>query len=236
MDLQKHRSKMGFVRFYALLLIIAAGVFYGGYEFGNQQNITLKSENRLLKRSIANLRSENEKIQSLYNGLKVEVEIAQLANEQAQLINKQNINAQQALKEQVLFYQRVMAPETTQDGFMVQRMEVTPTLSERNYSVKMILLQHEDIKAVIKGDLNITLFGSKNGKPTSVSLNRIVDNPEVSFTFGFKYFQVLEMFITLPMGFLPERFEINTDVYKYRKKRGSYNTTIRWQEAYTELE
>lgn len=234
MDLQKHRTKFGFVRFYSLLLIIAGLVFYGGYEFANMQNITLKGQNRLLNKSLGNVTAENEKLQSQYNVLKVELEIAQLANEQAQVSNKDSINREQALKEQVLFYQRVMAPETTQDGFIVQGLEVSRTLSERNYSIKMILLQHEEIKAIIRGELVITLHGSAHGKPASHNITVLQDSPKTSLSFGFKYFQVLETTITLPINFSPERFEINTDVYKYRKKLGNYSTAISWQEAFAD--
>jgi hypothetical protein len=236
LDLQKQRTKFGFVRFYSLLLIIVGLVFYAGYEFASMQNVTLKGQNRLLNKSLGNLTSENEKLQSQYNVLKVELEIAQLANEQAQAGNKDSINREQALKEQVLFYQRVMAPETTQDGFIVQRVEISPTLSERNYSIQMILLQHEDIKAIIKGELDITLHGSENGKPASHNVTALQDSPKTSLSFGFKYFQVLETTITLPANFNPERFDISTDVYKYRKKRGSYSTSVTWQEAFADSE
>lgn len=236
MDLRKNRKKLGFIRFYTLLIVSAGLLFYAGFEFANMQNNQQHAQNRLLNKSLGNVSRENEKLQSQYNVLKVELEIAQLANERAQENNKEGINREQALKEQILFYQRVMAPEVTQDGFLVQRMEVTPSLSERNYVIKMILLQHENIKAVIKGELAIQVFGSADGKPAQFSIEALQDEPKASLAFGFKYFQVIETSITLPEGFLPERFEIDTDVYKYRKKRGSYSTAIKWQDAFTEAE
>jgi hypothetical protein len=231
-----YREKLGFVRFYTLLLLILGVTFYAGYEFSSMQKNTLQAKNSLLTKSLDNLTSENEKLLSQYNILNVELDIAKLTNERAQEISAQSITREQVLKEQVSFYQRVMAPEMTQDGFLVQRMEITPTLSERNYAIKMILLQHENIKAVIKGKLVMQVFGSANGKPVSFSIQALQDNPKIALDFAFKYFQVIETTVTLPKGFTPDRFEINTDVFKYNRKRGNYATTIKWQEAFTEAQ
>lgn len=236
MDLQKYRQKFGFVRFYALIIVVLSLVFYAGYEFANIQKNNLQAQNRLMNKSLSNLTNVHEQLQSEFNVVKVELDIAKLTNERSQETIKESINREQGLIEQVSFYQRVMAPEKTQDGFIVQRMEINPTVSERNYAIKMMLLQHEDVKAVIKGKLSIQIFGSAQGKPVNFSIVGLQDEPKTSLSFAFKYFQVIETSVTLPLGFTPEKFEISTDIYKYNKKRGSYATTIKWDEAFTEAE
>lgn len=236
MDLRKYREKAGFVRYYLVFITIIVVVAYAGYEFAHVEKASLEADNRLLNKSLNNLSGEHQKLQSDYNILKVELEIAQLANEQSQVSIKDGINREQTLKEQISFYQRVLAPEMSQDGFVVERMEISPTVSENNYAVNMILLQHENIKAIVKGTLSIRVFGSQNGKAQSFDIQDLQDVPKSSLEFAFKYFQVVQTSITLPSDFTPDRFEINTDIYKYRKKRGSYSTTIKWQEAFSEAE
>lgn len=236
LDLGPYRKKVGFFRFYLIVIIVLSAVFYLGYQVASARITKLETENAFLKNSVDNLSRENEKISSQYNVLKVELDIAQLANEQSQLGIKDGIIREQSLKEQVSFYQRVLAPELSQDGFTVERMEVSPTASENNYAIKMILLQDEDIKAVIKGELAITLHGSANGEPKSLNLVNIQDSPKTSLAFAFKYFQVIETRITLPEGFIPERFEFNTEIYKYRKRQGSYSNLISWSDAFSEIE
>lgn len=236
MKLRKYREKLGFVRFYSLLLIIIGFIFYAGFAFANMNQANLQAQNRVLNKSLGNVSNENERLQSQYNVLKVELDIAQLTQEHAKQSIQDSVEREQTLKEQILFYQRVMAPEMTQDGFLVQRMEILPTLSERNYAIKMVLLQHENIKAVIKGELAMQIHGSAHGKPVSFSIDALQDEPKIPLAFAFKYFQVIDTSITLPEGFMPERLDINTDVYKYRKKRGSYTTTIKWQEAFSEAQ
>jgi hypothetical protein len=236
LELQKYRKKFGFVRFYALTIVVLSLVFYAGYEFANIQKNKLQAQNRLINKSLGNLTSVHEQLQSEFNVLKVELDIAQLTNESSQATIKDSINREQGLIEQVSFYQRVMAPEMTQDGFVLQTMEINPTVSERNYSIKMMLLQHENVKAVIKGSLGIRMFGSADGKPVNFPIVDLQDEPKTSLSFAFKYFQVIETNVTLPLGFTPEKFEIKTDIYKYNKKRGNYSTTIKWQEAFAEAE
>ncbi|MGB3724572.1 MAG: DUF6776 family protein [Glaciecola sp.] len=234
MNLRKYREKVGFVRFYVIALVSLCLMFYAGYEFAHIENDNLRAQNRLLNKSLTNLTGVHQKLQSELNMLKVELEIAQLANEQSQANIKVGINREQTLKEQISFYQRVLAPEMSQDGFVVERMEVVPTLSENNFALNLILLQHENIKAVIKGTINIRVFGSENGKAASYNIVDLQDEPKSSLDFAFKYFQVLATSITLPESFTPDRFEISTDIYKYRKKRGSYSTVIKWQDALSE--
>ena len=124
-----------------------------------------------------------------------------------------------------------MAPEMTQDGFVIDSAEISKTASIQNYSVRLMMIQHENIKAVIKGELKAKLYGSLDGKPKSYDLKSLQDDPDNKLEFSFKYFEVMDVRVTLPDGFVPDRLEINTDIYKYRRKRGSYSTTIAWQDS-----
>ena len=234
MDFKAYRQKAGFVRFYLVIFGILGLAFFLGYELKQVEKSQLVDEHELMSNSLANLTQVHEALQSEYNMLKVELEIAQLANEKNQVDYKESIQREQDLREQVSFYQRVMAPELSQDGFVIERIQVTPTVSENNYSLNMILLQHESVKAVIKGELKVTLYGSDNGKVTSIDITELQETPKTSLNFAFKYFQVIQTSITLPENFIPDRFEINTSVYKYNKKRGDYKTSMKWDEAFIE--
>jgi hypothetical protein len=127
-----------------------------------------------------------------------------------------------------------MAPELTQDGFVVESVEILATASTNNYAISIMMLQRENIKAIIKGTLNISLQGSQNTVPIKYDLKEILDDKTEKMSFSFKYFQVLELRVTLPEDFTPEQIEIKTDIYKYKRKRGSYTRTIEWEEALSE--
>lgn len=234
MDLNAYREKVGFARFYVFVFGLVGAAFWLGYELAQTQKRKLLDEQQLLSKSLNNLTKVHEALKSEHNMLKVELDIAQLATEKNQVSYQESIERERALKEQLSFYQRVMAPEMSQDGFIIDKIQITPTKSKNNYSVNMILLQHENIKAVIKGDLDIIIFGSQAGNPTNIKLEQVLDEPKDPLNYAFKYFQVVQTSITLPEGFLPERLEISTSVYKYRKKRGDYKISIPWKEVLIE--
>lgn len=234
MDLRQYKQKIGFVRYHFFVILILVLTFYGGYRFAEFDNERMREKVDTLNKSMINLKNEHQYLESQLNILKVDLEISQLANNQSQLSLQEGREREQALKEQISFYQRVMAPEVTQDGFVLEAMEVIPTASDNNYSMQMILLQKKNIKAVIKGELVIQVFGSQDGNAANLNLTDIQDEPKTSLAFSFKYFQLLDLTFTLPEGFVAERFEIKTDIYRYRKKRGSYSTSLAWQEVFTQ--
>jgi len=231
LNLVEIKQQLGFVRYYLVILLVLAGTFYAGYEFANKHNHVLSAKVDLLEQSIENLIQENQNINSQLNVKKVELEVASIANEKAQESIHENRSIERELRQQISFYQKVMAPEMTQDGFVIESAEISSTSSNNNYAIRLMMLQHENIKAVIKGTLKVTVFGSLEGKPISYNINTLQDDQERKLDFSFKYFEVLEVRITLPEGFEPERLMISTDIYKYRRKRGSYQTEINWEKA-----
>ncbi|MGQ8365949.1 DUF6776 family protein [Glaciecola sp. 1036] len=215
--------------------VVAVIVFCAlGFQLGKTSIKVDIEEQARAKQTTQNLISENERLNADLNKLKIEKDVLKLSLENTKESLSQALDKTSDLRQQVSFYQRVMAPEMTQDGFVVERAEITKNASENNYSIKLMLLQQENIKAVIKGQLKVVLLGSLNGKASSMNVDQLRGNPTSPLAFAFKYFQVIEFNITVPDGFVPERFEISTDVYKYNRKRGSYSTSISWREALAE--
>ena len=234
MKLNELRGQLGFVRYYLAMVFVLACLFYAGHEFANKRNHLLSAKIDVMQSSLDNLRTENQFLNSELNVKKVELEVASIANEQAQESYKEFMQKDAALREQISFYQKVMAPELTQDGFVVESVEIVSTASANNYAISIMMLQRENIKAIIKGTLNITLQGSQNTVPIKYDLKTLLDDKQDKMAFSFKYFQVREFRVTLPQDFIPEQIEIKTDIYKYKRKRGSYARTIQWNEAFSE--
>ncbi|GLR72343.1 DUF6776 family protein [Agaribacter marinus] len=236
MQINKYKQQVGFVRFYGTVLFVIALSFWAGYEIATTNHTNALEEVAMINQSMDNLMEDNQRLNSALNKRKIELDVQRLTNEKTQLEIRELLKNETALKQQISFYQRVMAPETTQDGFVVERVEINATQSTNNFEMKLMLLQHENIKAVIKGTLNIQLVGSLNDEPKSYAIDDLQNVPKNSLDFGFKYFQVLVLNVTLPEGFEPARLEISTDVYKYKRKRGSYSSTVDWSDAYASEE
>lgn len=234
MNLPEIKQQLGFVRYYLAVIFVLVGTFYAGNEFANKRNEVLSAKVELLEQSVESLIDENQNINSQLNVKKVELEVASIANDQAQESIKESLKVESELRQQISFYQKVMAPEMMQDGFVIESTEISATASNNNYVIRLMMIQHENIKAVIKGELRIRLLGSLDGTPKSYDLKSLQDEGDRDLKFSFKYFEVMELRVTLPEGFVPDQLEIDTDVYKYRRKRGSYSTIVNWQESFLE--
>lgn len=231
MSLGIDKENLGFVKYYAVILGILGITFYLGYVTASWYQDRIIKERDVLQLSTNNLAEENRGLQSKFNAMKIELDVATLTNDELRNTIQAGIARESKLKEQVGFYQRVMAPELTQDGFVVERIEISPTASESTYLVSMVMLQHEDIKAVIKGDLSIKVIGRLDTNAEVIDFVQLQDEPKTPLNFAFKYFQVINTSITLPESFVPHSIEINTDVYKFKRKRGSYQKSILWTDA-----
>lgn len=236
MNLDINKQSLGFVKYYAFILGVLSITFYLGYVTAAWYQDKLKRQTQVMQQSLDNLLVSNQALHSRVNTIQIALEVATLANQQNQQSLQDSLARENTLKEQLGFYQRVMAPELTQDGFVVERIEVSPRTTNNNYSLSMVLLQHENIKTAVQGELKITLNGSIAGKAVSFDIAELQDEPKYPLSFGFKYFQVINMNITLPDNFDAQNFDIVADVFKYKRKQGSYSTVILWSEAYNQIE
>ena len=223
------KNKYGYLKFYALVFAALAFAFYAGLRFSEFQYTRLEQRIELLSNSMQSLHRENNEIAAQLNVKQVELEIASITNEQLRQSMQESVTTENELRQQISFYQKVMAPEMSQDGFFIENIEINATPSENNFAMNMMLLQHQNIKSTITGTLRINLVGSEKGKPRTVSLNSLFDNDQQQLRFSFKYFQIISTRFSLPADFVPEKITISTDVYKFKRKRGSYQRTFPWQ-------
>ncbi|MFC4700907.1 DUF6776 family protein [Glaciecola siphonariae] len=226
--------RLNFVKDYGLMLGALGICFYLGFASATWYDKTQSSELNAMKQSIANLTQENQTLHSRMNTMEIELDVAKLANEQHQK-RLLALNAQEnTLKEQLGFYQRIMAPELSQDGFMIEGIEVLDTTNVREYTLNFVMLQREKLKGVIKGNLQISLSGTKDDTAVRYNLSDLASMSADKLSYSFKYFEVVSINFTLPEDFLPQALEIETSVYRYKTKQGDYSTSILWQDAYNE--
>ena len=207
----------------ALILAGVAGFWLGNQYFSYQQK-TLRS----LESTVQNLQSENNALNKKLNILRVELDVALLAQQKTFDEIKQSIDREKALQKDIAFYQQVMAPELTMQGFVIDAFNVEKTLSDRVYRFEVVMLQRDKIKNTLKGNLDITLVGSEAGQSKQYSLASLLVDPQQTLTFGFKYFQVLDGQIQLPEQFQPERVLIQSEIFQFNRKKGELQSTFDW--------
>ncbi|CAD5261379.1 conserved hypothetical protein [Alteromonas sp. 38] len=181
-------------------------------------------------KTIALLVSENNQYVTQVNQLEVALHLTELEKKSIseQLNNLQK--EQTELQEQLAFYQRIMAPETTQDGFVIEGVEVVSLAEPNQFQMRFVVLQQRQNKALVKGKLAITLSGEREGKELTVSIG---DPGFISqeIEYRFKYFQAVNTSFTLPDGFQPTSITLTTTVFQYNSRRGDLAKKVTWEDA-----
>ena len=179
--------------------------------------------------TIAILSEENHALTTKVNQLEVAMELATL--ETKSITNtlgeqKKELEAQQEL---LSFYERVVAPEKTDEGFAIEGVEVFK-LSDNTYQLRLVLLQSKQQKAVINGSLDIAVVGQRNGEVITLKSGESSLLAE-DIKYRFRFFQAVNVTLTIEEDINPETISFSTTVYQYKTRKGNYEISVPWNEA-----
>lgn len=179
--------------------------------------------------TIAILYEENHALTTKVNQLEVAMELATL--ETKSITNtlgeqKKELEAQQEL---LSFYERVVAPEKTDEGFAIEGVEVFK-LSDNTYQLRLVLLQSKQQKAVINGSLDIAVVGQRNGEVITLKSGESSLLAE-DIKYRFRFFQAVNVTLTIEEDINPESIAFSTTVYQYKTRKGNYEISVPWNEA-----
>ena len=179
--------------------------------------------------TIAILSEENHALTTKVNQLEVAMELATLETESITNTlgeQKKEIEAQQEL---LSFYERVVAPEKTDEGFAIEGVEVFK-LSDNTYQLRLVLLQSKQQKAVINGSLDIAVVGQRNGEAITLKSGESSLLAE-DIKYRFRFFQAVNATLTIEEDINPETISFSTTVYQYKTRKGNYEISVPWSEA-----
>ena len=179
--------------------------------------------------TIAILSEENHALTIKVNQLEVAMELATLETESITNTlgeQKKEIEAQQEL---LSFYERVVAPEKTDEGFAIEGVEVFK-LSDNTYQLRLVLLQSKQQKAVINGSLDIAVVGQRNGEAITLKSGESSLLAE-DIKYRFRFFQAVNATLTIEEDINPESISFSTTVYQYKTRKGNYEISVPWNEA-----
>ena len=181
------------------------------------------------RETIAILSEENHALTTKVNQLEVAMELATLETESITNTlgeQKKELEAQQEL---LSFYERVVAPEKTDEGFAIEGVEVFK-LSDNTYQLRLVLLQSKQQKAVINGSLDIAVVGQRNGEAITLKSGESSLLAE-DIKYRFRFFQAVNVTLTIEEDINPESITFSTTVYQYKTRKGNYEISVPWNEA-----
>lgn len=204
-------------------LIFEFGRIRAGYDIVEAANISQVYEDRIsqldeeivnLKQEVAILETNRDVDRESYKAVEV-----QLTALQAKI---------QEQRDAIAFYRGIVSPTDGNAGLRVQDLKVTRGKVEREFSVRLVLVQAMKHDRKVSGDVILTVVGDQNGVETSYPLAQLVsDEEDKAWAFSFRYFQNFDRQLVLPDGFTPER--ITVEVRSRTRSISSIEESFAWE-------
>lgn len=181
-------------------LVFEFGRIKGGYDIVESDNQEQMYEDRImqLEDEIADLKQQvaiQETHRAVDKEAYKEVE-ASLLTLQAK-IQEQN--------EAIGFYRGIVSPADGKAGLRVQDLKLTRSDAERQFNVRVVLIQARKHDRKVSGAVDLSVIGELNGVETTYTLAQLLAPDEQrDWPFSFRYFQDFERALVLPDGFTPE--------------------------------
>lgn len=220
------KQRLGAMRFYLLLAALIAVALYAGVRLGNAQYSYQKDKIAGLEQTIELITEENHQLTKGLNIVGVELEVERLANQKLQSGLKQAMEGEATLRQELAFFQKIMAPELEEQGVVIDSVDIEASNSQGYYRFALVLMQKSQKKGMVQGSASLTLQGTVNGETQQLDLLSLMEDPPAKLGFNFKYFEVLSGTFRLPEGFVPQRLKIACDVAK--PKPGRLERSFRW--------
>ena len=148
-----------------------------------------------LKQEVALLETHRDIDHEAYK----EVE-SSLSSLQAKIVEQQDALA---------FYRGIVSPADGKPGLRVQRLTLTRGDQERQFNVRLVLVQSMKHDRKVSGNVRMSVQGSQDGEETSYELAELLpDDADSGWPFSFRYFQNFNRQLLLPNGFTPRQIRV----------------------------
>ena len=214
---------------------VLAAIALGGYltfELGRMQAgysiVDATREREAMHTEIAGLEGE---IVTLKEEIALQQTHREIDREAYKDVEASLAELQQKIQEQrdaIEFYRGIMSPDDGGRGLRVQDVRLSKGNDDREYKLRLVLVQVMQHDRAVKGDVGFTLEGAQDGVPVSYSLDQLLPADEdSSWPFSFRYFQAFDRNLVLPDGFTPER--VHVEVRSRTKSVSSVEQSFAWQ-------
>jgi len=107
------------------------------------------------------------------------------------------------------FYRGIVSPADGKPGLRVQDLTLTRGEEERQFQVRLVLVQSMQHVRKVSGDVRMSVQGSQDGEERSYELAELMPkDADSDLPFSFRYFQNFNRQLLLPNGFTPHRIRV----------------------------
>lgn len=123
-----------------------------------------------------------------------------LSSLQAKIVEQQDALA---------FYRGIVSPADGKPGLRVQDLTLTRGEEERQFQVRLVLVQSMQHALKVSGDVRMSVQGSQDGEERSYELAELMpEDADSDLPFSFRYFQNFNRQLLLPNGFTPRLIRV----------------------------
>lgn len=215
---------------FVLIVGTAISALVVGYLIGAAQNWYLLERVNDLERQVERLYEQAETADYEKHIAEVELGIERAASEQLE----QDLLAGQdellALKRELAFYQKIMAPELEAQGVVIDAFELHELRQPGHYQFRLAVVQTNRQRSGVKGVLGLSLNGLLDGSKVALDLFELAELPATEKEFSMRYFKVQTGSFRLPDNFEPESIDVRIDL------QGTGNTLLERTFLWSELQ
>ena len=133
----------------------------------------------------------------------------------------------QEQQDAIAFYRGIVSPSDGNSGLRVQDLRLTRGKREREFNVRLVLVQAMKHDRKVSGDVNLSVEGNQNGVEKTYKFSELkAKNTDEAWAFSFRYFQDFDRRLVLPDGFTPER--ITVEVHSRTRSISSIEESFAW--------
>ena len=225
----------GSARNWGLTLAVVAAIGLAGYlsfEFGRIQAdfnvVDALDERRFYEDRVATLEQE---IITLKQAIELHQTHREIEREAYKEIETSLGNLESKIQEQrdaIAFYRGIISPADGGKGLRVQDFKLSKGKEDREYNMRLVLVQVKQHDRSVKGSVDVKFEGEQDGVAKTYTLKELsTPDTDSSWPFAFRYFQNFDRQVKLPVGFSPER--INIEVRSRTKSVAGMKQTFIWQ-------
>ena len=228
--LQTHgTARTWLVRGFFAVLVIVAGylVFEYGRISAGYDVVDVAREREALEDHIDSLDDRIAELEQEVALLETHREIDREAYKE---VEGSLLELQEKIQEQqdaIAFYRGIVSPADAKPGLRVQDLKLTRGAEEREFNLRLVLVQAMKHDRKVTGDVAVTVEGSQDGAEKTYTYAELLPaDAQQAWPFSFRYFQDFDRQIVLPDGFTPER--IHVEVRSRTRSISSIEESYAW--------
>jgi chromosome segregation ATPase len=199
-----------------VILVLAVGGGYLVYEFGRIQAgydlVDAASERRQYKDRIGALEDEISALKEQVALLETHREIDREAYREVEASLTELQAKIQEQRDAIAFYRGIVSPADGNKGLRVQDLRLTRGKNEREYNIRLVLVQALKHDRKVSGNVNLSIEGDLDGVEKTYSYAELLpEEGQAAWAFSFRYFQDFNRQVVLPDGFTPQRVKVEVE-------------------------